>query len=157
MCRLSLNRRTSTSWKPKGLSRPVQSLLFLYCNCYSNLGLRNNMQKRWSCAGGWRKLAGAYVTSVFCWKLVVAGCNPRDCVVFLRAFGAVHASKRISDDWDPLFKTLSDCTDCLRHRKPQSHRHILSALLHFLHSHTRLMPVTLPLYMFCVTAGSIYK
>jgi hypothetical protein len=36
------------------------------------------------------------ITSLFCWKLVVDGCNPRDCVVFLRASGAVPAGRRIS-------------------------------------------------------------
>ena len=86
------------------------------------------------------------VTSVFCWELVVGGCNPRDCVVFLFAFGAVSASKHISDEWDPLFKTLSDCKDCLRRQKQLSHRHVLSAVLHLLPTYTRLMPVTLPLY-----------
>jgi hypothetical protein len=77
-------------------------------------------------------------------------------VVFIRVFVVVYASKRISDDWDPLFNTLSDFTDCLRRRKQQNHRHVLSALLHVLPTHTRLMPVTLALYMFCVTVGSIY-
>jgi hypothetical protein len=30
MCRLSKNLRASTSWSPKGLSRPVMGLLYLY-------------------------------------------------------------------------------------------------------------------------------
>lgn len=34
--------------------------------------------------------------SLFCWKLVVDGCNLRDCVAFLRAFSAVHMGKRFS-------------------------------------------------------------
>lgn len=61
------------------------------------------------------------ITSLFCWKLVVDGCirNPHDCVVFLRAFGAVHTGKRISltQMTEPLFNTLSDFTDFLRRRK----------------------------------------
>jgi hypothetical protein len=39
MCRLSKNRGASTTWNPKGLSRPVMGLLYLYhytsCCCYS--------------------------------------------------------------------------------------------------------------------------
>jgi hypothetical protein len=30
MCRLSINLGASTSWKPKGLSRPVMGLRYLY-------------------------------------------------------------------------------------------------------------------------------
>jgi hypothetical protein len=30
MCRLSRNLGASTSWNPKGLSRPVMGLLYLY-------------------------------------------------------------------------------------------------------------------------------
>ena len=42
-------------------------------------------------------MAGACnITGLFCLKLVVDGCNLRDCVVFLRAFGTLHVGKRIS-------------------------------------------------------------
>jgi hypothetical protein len=30
MCRLSRNLRASTSWKPKGLYRPVMGFIYLY-------------------------------------------------------------------------------------------------------------------------------
>jgi hypothetical protein len=33
ICRLSRNLGASTSWKPKGLSRPVMGLLYLYMLC----------------------------------------------------------------------------------------------------------------------------
>jgi hypothetical protein len=36
MCRLSRNLGASTSWNPKGLSRPLQGLLYLYVKGYYN-------------------------------------------------------------------------------------------------------------------------
>jgi hypothetical protein len=38
VCRLSRNLGASTSWNPKGLSRPVQGLLYLTNNCNNNNG-----------------------------------------------------------------------------------------------------------------------
>jgi hypothetical protein len=37
MCCLSINLGASTSWNPKGLSRPVMGLLYLYVNITSVL------------------------------------------------------------------------------------------------------------------------
>jgi hypothetical protein len=39
MCGLCGNLGASTSWSPKGLSRPVQGLLYLYCICLGTLNV----------------------------------------------------------------------------------------------------------------------
>jgi hypothetical protein len=38
MCWLSRNLGASTTWNPKGLSRPVMRLLYLYCSKKSSTG-----------------------------------------------------------------------------------------------------------------------
>jgi hypothetical protein len=46
MCRLSINLVASTSWNPKGLSRLVMELLYLYLLCYIKKykgGLKQNL------------------------------------------------------------------------------------------------------------------